>query len=85
MKNYLKECGIKHNTSVEYCPQSNRKAERVNRTLITKARCMLIEANVGLNLWTAAVETANYLRNRSPSSVLHGKSPYEEEEEEEEE
>ena len=31
-KNLLKENGIKYNTSVEYCPTSNGKAERLNRT-----------------------------------------------------
>ena len=30
----------------------------------------MLDAKVNLNLWTAAVETANYLRNRSPSSSL---------------
>ena len=48
-KDYLKEPGIKHNTSVAYCPQSNGKAERLNRTLIEKARCMLITANVHIS------------------------------------
>ena len=76
-QNYLKENGIKHNTSVEYCPQSNGKAERLNRTLIEKARCLLISENLNLNLWGAAITTANYLRNRSPSAPLGGKSPYE--------
>ena len=74
---YLKENGIKHLTSVEYCPQSNGKAERLNLTLLMKARCMLHSAKLNLNLWTAAVDTANYIRNRSPSQVLNGKSPYE--------
>ena len=60
-----------------YCPQSNGKAERLNRTLIEKARCMMIAANIPQYLWTAAVETANYLRNRSPSSILLNKTPYE--------
>ena len=76
-KDYLKEHGIKHNTSVAYCPQSNGKAERLNRTLIEKARCMLIAAKLRKNLWGAAITTANYLRNISPSSNLDGKSPYE--------
>ena len=76
-KQYLKDNGIKHNTSVEYCPQSNGKAERLNRTLIEKARCMLIAGKVNLNLWSTAIDTANYLRNRSPSIVLNNKTPYE--------
>jgi transposase InsO family protein len=62
---YLKDNGIVHNTSVAYCVQSNGKAEGLNRTLLEKARCMIIAANVNLNLWTAAIDTANYLRNRS--------------------
>ena len=76
-KNYLKEKGIKHKISVPYCPQSNGKAERLNRTLLEKARCMLISAKLDYSMWTAAVNTANYLRNLSPSSCLDGKSPYE--------
>lgn len=76
-KDFLKEKGIKHNTSVTYCPQSNGKAERLNRTLLEKSSCMLMTANVHINLWGAAIHTANYLRNVSPSSVLKGKSPYE--------
>jgi transposase InsO family protein len=74
---YLKNAGIKHNTSPEYCPESNGKAERLNRTIITKARCMMISLNVSLHLWTAAVDTANYIRNRSPLTVLNGQTPYE--------
>jgi hypothetical protein len=73
----LKRNGIIHNTSVAYCPQSNDKAERLNRTLVEKARCMLISANANINLWSAATDTANYLRNRSPSSPLNGMTPYE--------
>ncbi|CAF0952653.1 unnamed protein product [Brachionus calyciflorus] len=30
-----------------------------------KARCMLIASNSHLNLWSAALDTANYLRNRT--------------------
>ena len=38
---------------------------------------MLNCAKVDYKLWTAAIDTANYLRNRSPSSILNGKTPYE--------
>ncbi|CAF0850629.1 unnamed protein product [Brachionus calyciflorus] len=76
LKKYIKDAGIKHNTSVEYCPQMNGKAERLNRTLIEKARCMLIASNTSLSFWSAAVDTANYIRNRSKSAALNGKTPY---------
>jgi hypothetical protein len=42
-----------------------------------KARCMLNSAKLDFNLWTTAADTANYLRNRSPSSALNYKTPYE--------
>ena len=38
---------------------------------------MIIAANKPQYLWTAEVETANYLRNRSPSSILLNRTPYE--------
>ena len=76
-KIYLKECWIIHNTSVEYCSQSNGKPERLNRALVEKAWCMLITAELDNSLGSAAVIAANYLRNISPSSVLSNKSPYE--------
>jgi hypothetical protein len=74
---YLKDNGIVHYTAVAYCPQSNSKAERLNQILIEKARCMIIAAKVNYNLWTTAIDTANYIRNRSPTSSLNGKTPFE--------
>ena len=76
-RDFLKFNGIKHNKSVAYGPQSNGKAERFNRTLVEKSRCMLLTSEANINLWGAAINTANYLRNISPSAVLNGKSPYE--------
>ena len=66
----MKENGIKHNTLVAYCPQSNGKAERLNRTLVEKARCMLITAGLDNSLWVAATNTANYLRN-APQHLVY--------------
>ena len=42
-----------------------------------KSRCMLNCAKVDYKLWTAAIGTANYRRNRSPSSIFNYKTPYE--------
>jgi len=47
---YLKEKGIKHQTSVVHSPQQNRVAERMNRTLLESARAMVYHA--GLPCWT---------------------------------
>jgi hypothetical protein len=45
--------------------------------LFEKARCMIIAAKVNYNLWTTAIDSANYIRNRSPTSSLNGKTPFE--------
>ena len=68
--------GIRSETTVPYTPQQNGKAERLNRTLMEKARPMLADANLPKNLWAEAVTTANYLRNRSPATG-HNATPYE--------
>ena len=59
-KNYLKENGIKHNTSIPNCTQSNGRSERLNRTLLEKARFMIISAKLDNSMCTAAVYIAYY-------------------------
>jgi histone deacetylase 1/2 len=68
--------GIKSETTVPYTPQQNGKAERLNRTLLDKARPMLAEYGLSKSLWGEAIATANYLRNRSPMSTKDA-NPYE--------
>jgi transposase InsO family protein len=63
---YFVSKGVKHETTVAYTPQQNGKAERLNRTLLERARSMLADAGLPANLWGEAVRAANYLRNRSP-------------------
>lgn len=41
------------------------------------ARCLLIQANLPDHMWAEAVNTANYLRNRCPTSSLGGRTLYE--------
>lgn len=73
---FFESKGIQSETTVPYTPQQNGKAERLNRTLLDKARPMLAEYNLPKSLWAEAIATANYLRNRSPSS-FHDTTPYE--------
>lgn len=68
LKEYFKEKGIDHQMTTAYSPQSNGKAERLNRTLLEKTRALLSEANLPESLWGEALLTANYLRNRSPTA-----------------
>lgn len=49
----------------------------MNRTLKERSRSMLIEAELPETLWGEAIRTAMFLVNRSPSSAVKGKTPYE--------
>ena len=49
----------------------------MNITLMEKARSMLSGTGLGQEFSAEAVETACYLVNRSPSSVLEDKTPHE--------
>ena len=69
--------GISHQYTNPYTPEQNGVAERYNRTLMNTARSMLIASKMPLNLWAEAVSTSVYLHNRSPTSALQGKTPYE--------
>ena len=55
----------------------NGVAERMNRTIILRARCMLSNARMNRRFWAEAANTACYLINRSPSIPLNKKTPIE--------
>jgi len=71
IKNYLEEKGILYEFTIRYTPQQNGVAERMNRTIVEKARCILLNSQLEF-FWTEAVVTAVYLINRSPTSALDG-------------
>ena len=72
LQSYFDEKSIAHEPTTSYSPESNGKAERLNRTLIERARSIIAELtdiNGGdedehKKLWAEAVNTANYIRNR---------------------
>ncbi|GJS79460.1 gag-pol polyprotein [Tanacetum coccineum] len=55
----------------------NGVAEQMNRTLLERARAMLATASLGKSFWAKAVNTACYVINRSPSTVVELKTPME--------
>ena len=67
---------IKHETSAPYSPHQNGTVERMWRSLFEMARCLLLESELPKSLWTYAVMTAAYIKNRCFNSRL-GKTPYE--------
>ncbi|KAL5557135.1 hypothetical protein UlMin_039371 [Ulmus minor] len=74
---FCKDEGIVRHKTVPYTPQQNGLAERMNRTLLERVRCMLLEGGVPKRFWGEAVNTAAYLVNRCPSSALDFKTPEE--------
>ena len=74
---FCKNEEIVRHCTVRYTPQQNGVVERMNMTLLERARCML--SNVGLSkcFWAEAVNTACYLVNRSPSTAIDFKTPEE--------
>ena len=70
-KRYLMSQQIDHEETDAEAPEQ-RVTERQNRTLMDKARSMVAHAGLSKGFWAEAVNTANYLRNRSPCQTLKG-------------
>jgi hypothetical protein len=73
---YLKDHGIVRQLTVHDSPQQNGVAERLNRTLVTHARAMLIAKDMPLFLWAEAINYATWLKNCLPSRAIPGHTPY---------
>ncbi|GJY62523.1 retrovirus-related pol polyprotein from transposon TNT 1-94, partial [Tanacetum coccineum] len=71
------ESGIARYLTVAEMPQQNGLAERMNRTLMDKVRCLLIQSGLPKTFWAKAACTAAYLINRSSSTTIEKKTPME--------
>ena len=60
-ENYCSEYSIRHEKRVPGTSQHNGVAERINRTIVEKVRCMLRMDKLRKSLWAEAVKTACYL------------------------
>ena len=74
---FCKENGIARHLTIPGTPQQNGLAERMNRTLLERVRCMLATSGMPKKFWGEAVSTAAYLINRCPSSAIQMKTPME--------
>lgn len=77
MNEFLEANGIRHRRSVKYTPEQNGSAEREMRTVVESARSMIHAKGLNINLWAEAVNLAVYVLNRSGTSTVKGKTPYE--------
>jgi hypothetical protein len=72
---FMHSVGIIHQTTCTDSPQQNGVAERKNRHLLGVTRSLLIGGHVPSYLWGEALNSAVYLINRTPSSVLNFRRP----------
>ena len=63
--------------SIHDTPQQTGIAERLNLTIVSNACTMLSQSRLPKFLWAKAVSHAVWLKNRSPTRVLNGKTPHE--------
>lgn len=75
-KKFCDEEGIVRHWTVRDTPQQNGVVERLNRTLLEKARCMRSNSRLGREWWAESVATTAYIVNRSPHSTLDGDTPF---------
>lgn len=77
IKKCLEDLGIRHQKTVPYTPEQNGKVEREMRTVVESARTMLRSSKLDKKFWAEAVNTAVYTLNRTGTSSIENKSPYE--------
>ncbi|RLU16796.1 hypothetical protein DMN91_010864 [Ooceraea biroi] len=70
MKSYCRHKGIKLDYTVPYTPQQNGRAERLNRTLLDKARAMIFDSGLQKEMWGEAIRAAVYILNTTPTESL---------------
>jgi hypothetical protein len=71
-----KQCSISHQNTTPYTPQNDGVVERMNMTVMDKARSMLSGAEIAQDFLAEVVDTAKYLVNMYPSSTLVESTPY---------
>jgi hypothetical protein len=70
---YFSYHGIRREKTVPRTPQENGVSERMNKTIMERARSMRLHAGLPLRFWEDVVDIVVYLINRGPSSSLDGR------------
>lgn len=77
MNIFLQEKGTDHQATFLHNPHKNGVAVRANRTFTERARCMLHDSGIHVKFSEEDIRAAVYLKNRSPSQAVMGKTPFE--------
>ena len=72
-----KQHSIDRSNTTPYTAQQNKVHEKMNRTLMEKARSMLSDVDLSQDYCEEAVKTTCYVVNKSPMMTLVDKTPYE--------
>ena len=75
LQKWCKQNGLEIQMTAPYSPSQNGVAERMNRTLVELARAMM--KGCPEFLWEYAIAHSSYIRNRSYTTSLQNKTPYE--------
>ena len=79
-KEFIRFCELEDITrhfTVKRTPQQNGVAERMNRTLVERAKCMRLNAGLPKVFWAETIDTTSFIINRSSSSAIDFKIPEE--------
>jgi hypothetical protein len=74
---FLSTQSINMFTTAPHTPQQNSTSERRHRHIVETGLTLLHQAHLPVSYWTHAFQTAVYLINRMPTSILNNKSPFE--------
>lgn len=72
---FFEKEGVAHQKTAPYNPEQNGLAERMNRTIMEKVRCMLYGANLSKGYWAEAVKYAVDIINVLPNAANKEKCP----------
>jgi transposase InsO family protein len=76
-KNFTKSNGINHIVSPPKTPEHNGYAERANRTVLDKARALLLTSKLPNTFWAEAINTTTFVSNLLVTPLRSNFSPYE--------
>jgi hypothetical protein len=77
LKKILNDESIEWEKSAFFAQDQDEVSKRTIRTVIKKARILLIAANLSKRLWPETLSTTCYLSNRSLTKALDEKTSYE--------
>ncbi|RVW34206.1 Retrovirus-related Pol polyprotein from transposon TNT 1-94 [Vitis vinifera] len=67
---YCRQHGIRHQKTPHKTPQLNGLAERINRTLVERVRCLLSQSQLPRSFWGEALNTVVHVLNLTPCVPL---------------